>query len=601
MNLDETLDKAKSLKLWQNPQWLRLLHYHKSFWTRSYQGQPDGPEFYFSSDGKTDPESEMIATLKSFYEAKERTFPNQLPQTPRCQFPARFHFFAKYLGLKDSDLPKQDCAAFKEWYRKILPKSATLVFSSYYLNNPSSTFGHSLIRLNKTEHSENNERHQLLDYGINFAATMRSTNPIIYSFDGFFGFAKGIFTSIPYYYKVREYNDFETRDLWEYDLNLTAEEVQTLTEHFWELGSTYFDYFYLTENCSFHMMTALDAAAPRLNITDRLLDWVIPADTVKATYQTEGLVKRVHYRPSLWTQFQARLKILDSEQTDDLERILRSKEASKSSLVLDAAMDFIDYKYGKELLKENKEFLGWKQNLLVARAKLPSEKALEVKPQKLTAPHVGHPSVRIGLEYFNSKNLHIWEPNIRFALHDLADPVQGYPAYAKIEFLHFRFRYAEELDQFLLDKALLFSLDSLSAIERFQKSMSWRAEVGFERFKTDFPFFLRGGPGVTLNYISSFNNPSFIQYFLVEGTIYTNQNLVLTPLSGIRFQIEENLIFHGEFRLSTAYDLGNSREQFFREGNVRLRYAPDWNFAYELGHQWTPTENLIRAGMYFYF
>lgn len=601
MTLREATAHAKAQRLWEDPQWLRLLHYYPSFWTRSFEGQPDGPEFYISPDGKFNSESEMMATLKSFFESKERVFLNQLPQTPRCQFPARFRFFAKHIGLKDSDLPKQDCQAFKEWYARLLPKSATLVFSSYYLNNPSSTFGHSLIRLNKTEHSENTERHQLLDYGINFAATMRSSNPLIYSFDGFAGFAKGLFTSIPYYYKVREYNDFETRDLWEYDLNLTTDEVETLTEHFWELGSTYFDYFYLTENCSFHMITALEAAAPRLNLTDRLHAWVIPADTVKIVYETEGLVKKVHYRPSLWTQFKTRLELLDQEQKEDLDYILGSRETSRSALVLDAAMDFIDYKHGRELLKENKEFLNWKQRLLVTRAKLPSYKPLEVRPRKLTAPHVGHSSLRVGLQHLNSEHLHLWEPSIRFALHDLADPVQGYPSYAKIEFMHLRFRYTEELGQFLLEKMLLFSIDSFSAMETFQKSISWRAEIGFERFKTDFPFFLRGGPGVTWNYIVPPNNPLLTQYLLVEGAAYTSNDFILTPLTGIRFQIEENLIFHGELRLSTLYDFKNSSQSFFREGHARLRYAPDWKFAYELGHRWTPTENLFTAGMYFYF
>ena len=27
---------------------------------------------------------------------------------------------------------------------------------------------------------------------------------------------------MPYYYKVREYNDYESRDLWEYELELLA-------------------------------------------------------------------------------------------------------------------------------------------------------------------------------------------------------------------------------------------------------------------------------------------------------------------------------------------------------------------------------------------
>ena len=73
-----------------------------------------------------------------------------------------------------------------------------------------------------------------------------------------------MFHALPYFYKVREYNDYESRDLWEYDLNLSPRAVAMLVAHLWELGSTYFDYFYLSENCSYHSLAVLGVAEPSL-------------------------------------------------------------------------------------------------------------------------------------------------------------------------------------------------------------------------------------------------------------------------------------------------------------------------------------------------
>jgi hypothetical protein len=36
----------------------------------------------------------------------------------------------------------------------------------------------------------------------------------------------GEYSIMPYYRKVKEYGDFESRDLWEYELNLTPEETR---------------------------------------------------------------------------------------------------------------------------------------------------------------------------------------------------------------------------------------------------------------------------------------------------------------------------------------------------------------------------------------
>jgi len=69
---------------------------------------------------------------------------------------------------------------------------------------------------------------------------------------------------------VKEYGDFENRDIWEYRLQLTAAQTERLLMHVWELKESYFDYFFFTENCAYQLLPLLEVANPELHLTDRL-------------------------------------------------------------------------------------------------------------------------------------------------------------------------------------------------------------------------------------------------------------------------------------------------------------------------------------------
>ena len=62
-----------------------------------------------------------------------------------------------------------------------------------------------------------------------------TSNGFAYAVKGIFGLYKGYYSILPYYVKVREYNDLERRDVWEYTLNLTPPEVVRMFRHIWEL------------------------------------------------------------------------------------------------------------------------------------------------------------------------------------------------------------------------------------------------------------------------------------------------------------------------------------------------------------------------------
>jgi len=156
-------------------------------------------------------------------------------------------------------------------------------------------FGHTLIRIDSAENSS------LLSYAINYAATGDDINGLLFAFKGIFGFYRGYFSILPYYQKVKEYGDIDHRDMWEYRLDLTKDEVNLMMLHLWELQGIYSDYFFFDENCSYTLLFLLDAARPELKLTDRFGLWVMPVDTIRVMTEN-SLIEEVVYRPSKSTK-----------------------------------------------------------------------------------------------------------------------------------------------------------------------------------------------------------------------------------------------------------------------------------------------------------
>ncbi len=476
---------ARTRKLALDREWLRLVHYRPRL-LGGFESDADGPAFFLAPGGKTDPEAELEATLSGFF-APAPADPKA--QHPQCQFPARRAWLTERLGLDPARLPSRPCPGFEAFSSRVQARGVTLVFSSYYLNNPASAFGHTFLRLDKAESAKDGRRFELVDYGIDFAATVDTENAIVYAVKGLTGMFHGEFSHYPYFYKVRQYADYESRDLWEYDLDLTPRETAMLVAHLWELGSTWFDYYYLTENCSHGILAALEAAAARLDLLSHVGWVVIPADTVKALFRNPGLVRAVHFRPSIRTQFQRRVAELDPRELDAVEALTARPAAplehplapASEARALDAALDYVDFVHAHELIDNVvTPAAETKQRLMERRAGLGVQSPEMPVPAPLSQqPQLGHGSIRAGAGGgASSLEGPLLVLDFRLALHDLADPPAGYPSLAQIEFLPVRLRYAPRSSSLALEEALLVDVVSLNDFNRFEQRISWKARIG---------------------------------------------------------------------------------------------------------------------------
>jgi hypothetical protein len=478
---------ARERQIARSAAWRRLVHYRRGV-LGGQMSQGDGPEFFLSPEGVKDPEAELEAMIRAMYAP-----PGEPDTHAICRFPARAAFVQRALGL--DRLPAARCDKLRAYWAKVQPHSITIVFSSYYLNNPASVFGHTFLRFNKDSAADSDENRALLDLGVNYSATVAADeNPFIYSVKGLFGLYHGDFQLMPYYYKVREYNDFESRDLWEYELSLTPEQVELVAAHIWELGGTYFDYYYLSENCSYHVLSALEVANPALHLVDDLRWPVVPSETVKALVRAPGLVRQIHFRPSLRSTFRARVKGMGPPALAAVSRLALDPEAPvgegmsgvEQAAVFDAAVELVEMRHAKEILaSHDSRAAGVKQRLLERRAELDAESTdLVIATPEDEMPHKGHGVSRFGFGAgVERPGSALFQLEWRLALRDLADAPAGYPEYAQLEFFPIRMRYHTESQKLRLEDLSLVRILSLNPVENFNVRPSWKVRLGATTFR----------------------------------------------------------------------------------------------------------------------
>ena len=283
--VQETHVDVNTTELGWHKQWLHLLHYRSHSILGDMESENDTASFFVHKNGKTDPVAELNAEIDLF--SLSNLEDNASLQ---CRFPARYQWLKSYF----SDWVDQPCSELHEWKKELDAHYLTLIFPASYLNSPSSMYGHTLIRLDRKDE----EKSKLLSYSVNFAANADTTdNELVFSYKGLAGGYPGVVSVLPYYAKVNEYSHLEHRDVWEYRLNLTAQEVDQFINHIWETKETEFDYFFFDENCSYRLLALLDAASERIDTAKDFSLKAMPIDTIRSLLDTNK-VESVEYRPS---------------------------------------------------------------------------------------------------------------------------------------------------------------------------------------------------------------------------------------------------------------------------------------------------------------
>lgn len=614
--LEELIHQARQGKLAQRAEWLNLLHYKPySYWLGS-RSLADDPEFFNAVDGKTNAAAELEATLAAFFSTAVET---DKTQNPQCRFIARYQWLERELQFDPARLPPQPCKRFDQWRASLNPHEITLVFPAAYLNNPASMYGHTLLRIDA---KDQDEKTRLLAYAISYAAGTNETSGLVFAVRGLFGGYPGVFSITPYYLKVREYSDIENRDVWEYQLTLTPEEIDRLLMHVWELGPTRFDYYFFDENCAYHLLSLLEVARPGLQLTDRFRWWAIPSDTVRAVTDQAGLLKRVVYRPASVTIMQQRLASMPAEEralAKDLARQrvdANGKYAPELPALNQARALELGYEYA---LYESAATPGktpgaarHMHELLLARSRLNIPPQKPEVPAPPVRPDEGHETSRVGVGVGSRDGRRFGEIHVRPTYHDLLDDPAGYTRGAQIQFFELRARQYQGEGGLSLEEFMPLDIVSLTPRNNFFNPVSWKVNIGWtrKRFPGDAEpliFRLSGGPGLAYNAPgTSGGNAVYYGFFeaaLDASSRYASHyTLGAGPAVGLLADLSERWGIHLQAR-SLRYGLGD--DHWSRELALEQRYTLTRQSALRLKllrkQEFHAYWNSANLSLYFYF
>ncbi len=464
-------------KLSKERYWQQLLHFCDG------KSEIDSKEFFLSPKGKTDAKAELDATLNAIYYDK-KVF---------CKFPAR----VKWLYEKIPSLENyQTCEALENLIENYQASKAVLVFPTAHINSPASMFGHTFLRL------DDKKGLALTANAVNYAAKTTETNGLIFAYQGLFGGYEGRYSVLPYYKKIKEYNNLERRDIWEYTLNLETPELRRLLTHLYELKDMYGDYFFFTENCSYNLLWLLEIARPNTHLVKNFSIKAIPIDTIRAVKEA-GFIEDVNFRPSKTKRIKS---LLFEEQ--------KAKGKLKEAYHAELGVELLQLKRTQNKI-DKKGYVTELMQRLAIRSKLPTLPKASIK--KPPNPLSAHQSTRLEMGMDGKKAL---EFGVKLAFHDIYDVEKGFITGAYIDFFHLLLS-KEQSGDIKLKNLNLVNINSYAPRDKIFKPFSWGVQVGAEAFRNQTYFKLKGEVGLSYAY-----HDRLFGFIMIRPSFYYHDSLL---------------------------------------------------------------------------
>jgi hypothetical protein len=456
-----------------DPQWLALLHMQKSSLVGRYQSEVDAGSFFLSGRDD-DANAELLATIEALRQ------PTSDSASAWCRFPARAKFLAAHIGL--SPPPALQCPELEYWRGRFPSDEIVLIYPDPYLKNVASIFGHTFLRLDS---SDKKTHPVLLSPTVSYYADVGSTdNVALYIGKGLTGHFPGMIEVSPYFQKLRKYSDGEDRDIREYKLALSPEQVSDFVDHVWEVhDDDSFNYFFLDENCSYRLISMLDTVAPPHNIREKFTSHTMPIDTVKVL-RDNGLIAESTYIPSARKRFYEQFERLDAAQRQEFYAILNDDIYYDD--VTDLQILALSETYSGLQIQTDpeKHTLHTLQVNKLIRRQYESGNVLPAPISKLEAPdplNNGHDMSRVQTGWLRDDGKDYALLSARAAYHDFYDPLATYQRGVQLTVLDAALRIEDGSDNVSLDSIQWFGLKTYNASDEFFQEPSWGFQVTRQR------------------------------------------------------------------------------------------------------------------------
>lgn len=578
-----------------NPQWLAIAHYKKGVFG-NYKSSIDSENFFLAKDGKNSPKAELDATIELF---------SSNDNEKKCLFPARYKILFRN-GIIKTTFPK--CKDLEQFYTDLQPAGVTLLFTDAYMNNPSSLFGHTLLRIDTKRKGT-----QLLGHGVNYGAFVgENPNGALYVLFGLTGGYYGGFTVKPYYDITNMYNNIENRDIWEYRLDYSDQELDLFVAHLWEAGHTQTRYYFFTKNCSYMLMEMLDAVRPDLKVSDDFPLQTIPVDTIKSVNARKGFVKEVDYRPSRQAKIINKHKQMNPAQKEVYAKLIKTEDYTITNLteeekagVLETAYQYVQYQF----VAKDLELADYRQKSFKALKARNDIKADDKLPELTMGenPVLSHSSMRTTLGFGFRNGNSFQEISYRPAYNSLTDNGYGLKNGAEINFLNTTFRHYDDDNNYVLQKLDLIGIRSLAPISQMFKPISFQVTTDIARtenpqtLEEGYVFNLMVGGGTTFEVAENIYTYAMINnYVSYGGFLPNNQWVGLGFAGGIFVSIDDFKILAQAEKM-----LNSSKFAPIMKYEAEISYATTTNIAIAIKYEYQQNyghdfDEFVVYGKYFF-
>ncbi len=366
------------LHLSQTPEWKALLHFEK--------GEPSfiSDSFYLTKTHT--PLSELTALIK----LANTPIKNE-KKHPRCRFPARYAWLSERLQQPQWKSIPLKCKKLHKWIDDHRLTGVSIMLVSGYMGNPASLFGHTFLKLR----TEDQEDMDLWQTSFSYGAKVPPNEHILrYVYKGLTGGYQATYSDRYFYMQDLTYTRTEARDMWEYPIKLSTDQLHKLQLHIWEVTNQQKRYYFLTHNCAYEIGKLLEGALHKPHMRPSRF-WYLPEELVNQTHSIH-LTGAPKYHPAsertlIWhyTQLPPSLKKrarLFMKRELNLKEILSGLDTHKKKRLLDFLVAYQHFLTMQQLPNPTSETKNLRHKLILERLKLPPSNTQPHLPPVRTSP-----------------------------------------------------------------------------------------------------------------------------------------------------------------------------------------------------------------------
>lgn len=541
--------------------------------------QPTGSSEFTHSNFFVHPEGSKKFSLEIQELIKGFENSQTSPEHYSCLFPARKKRIEQFLNNK---FPQVSCPELEYWRENLKSTNVSILFSGAYAQNPASLFGHTLFRISNRKDLKRTS--PLLSYAVGFLASTGDDGAFHRIRKGLTGQYPGYYNLEPFYIKLGLYNNSESRDIWEIDLNLTQEEVDFFIDHLWEISRYAKPYYFIKKNCSFHLLRVMEAIRPELNLVQYHGFETLPHESIRTFIQAGTTQSDNRFYPSLKRKM---IQLFDQMNSKQMSQFRKGQtDLSELQLIDDpVVLDALIYHWQMINYQKNLKLEGQQKDLMEATFKrrslieISSNHNLMVSQDNgPLAPYNGHRPQQINVSMTDQNSTRL---SYRHGVHGFYQSSQGFDDFSSIEYLGLKYQFQNSDTKNYQYQFLFADIRSFESTEDYEPKKSWlissklNSRSFHRKIDSDYLSF-KGGWG----YTKKLNQWLIYSLLLADSEVAIENeyfhNLRLGLLVGFKFELDSyRWIIESEIYQKNSvikFDWGLSLNQ---QSSIYVSYQPD--------------------------